>query len=62
MADMFETIDTLPVPLIVRVQGVALGGGMGLCAVGDLVVAESGARFGFTETRRGSCLRSSLRS
>jgi methylglutaconyl-CoA hydratase len=53
MADMFETIDTLPVPLIVRVQGAALGGGMGLCAVGDLVVAESGARFGFTETRLG---------
>jgi methylglutaconyl-CoA hydratase len=53
MADMFETVDTCPVPLIVRVQGAALGGGMGLCAVGDLVVAESGARFGFTETRLG---------
>ena len=53
MADMFETIDTCPVPLIVRVHGAALGGGMGLCAVGDLVVAESGARFGFTETRLG---------
>jgi methylglutaconyl-CoA hydratase len=53
MADMFETIDTCPVPLIVRVHGATLGGGMGLCAVGDLVVAESGARFGFTETRLG---------
>ena len=53
MADMFETLDTCPVPLIVRVHGAALGGGMGLCAVGDLVVAESGARFGFTETRLG---------
>jgi len=53
MADMFEAVDTCPVPLIVRVQGAALGGGMGLCAVGDLVVAESGARFGFTETRLG---------
>jgi methylglutaconyl-CoA hydratase len=53
MADMFETIDTCPVPVIVRVHGAALGGGMGLCAVGDLVVAESGARFGFTETRLG---------
>jgi methylglutaconyl-CoA hydratase len=53
MADMFETIDTCPVPLIVRVHGAALGGGMGLCAVGDLVVAESGTRFGFTETRLG---------
>ena len=53
MADMFEAVDTCPVPLILRVQGAALGGGMGLCAVGDLVVAESGARFGFTETRLG---------
>jgi methylglutaconyl-CoA hydratase len=53
MADMFETIDTCPAPVIVRVQGAALGGGMGLCAVGDVVIAESGARFGFTETRLG---------
>ena len=53
MADMFETVDTCPVPVIVRVQGAALGGGMGLCAVGDVVIAESGARFGFTETRLG---------
>src|SRR5438552_19034033 len=53
MADMFETIDTCPVPVIARVQGAALGGGMGLCAVADVVIAESGARFGFTETRLG---------
>jgi methylglutaconyl-CoA hydratase len=53
MADMFEAIDTCPVPLIARVQGAALGGGMGLCAVSDLVIAESGTRFGFTETRLG---------
>jgi len=53
MADMFETIDTCPVPVIARVHGAALGGGMGLCAVADHVIAESGARFGFTETRLG---------
>ena len=53
MADMFETLDTCPVPVIARVQGAALGGGMGLCAVADFVVAEAGARFGFTETRLG---------
>jgi methylglutaconyl-CoA hydratase len=53
MAEMFETIDTCPVPVIARVHGAALGGGMGLCAVSDLVVAESGTRFGFTETRLG---------
>lgn len=53
MAEMFDTIDTCPVPVIARVQGAALGGGMGLCAVSDVVIAESGARFGFTETRLG---------
>jgi len=53
MADMFETIDTCPVPLIARVHGAALGGGVGLCAVSDMVIAESGTRFGFTETRLG---------
>lgn len=53
MADMFETIDACPVPVIARVHGSALGGGMGLCAVADFVIAESGTRFGFTETRLG---------
>lgn len=52
-AEMFETIDTCPVPVIARVHGAALGGGMGLCAVADLVIAEAGAKFGFTETRLG---------
>jgi methylglutaconyl-CoA hydratase len=53
MAELFETMDTCPVPVIARVHGSALGGGMGLCAVADLVIAESGTRFGFTETRLG---------
>jgi methylglutaconyl-CoA hydratase len=53
MSDMFEAIDICPVPVIARVHGAALGGGMGLCAVADLVIAESGTRFGFTETRLG---------
>jgi methylglutaconyl-CoA hydratase len=53
MADMFEALDTCPVPVVARVHGAALGGGMGLCAVSDVVVAEAGTRFGFTETRLG---------
>lgn len=53
MADMFEAVDVCPAPVIARVQGAALGGGMGLCAVADIVIAESGAKFGFTETRLG---------
>lgn len=53
MAEMFDAIDRCPVPVVSRVHGAALGGGMGLCAVSDLVIAEAGARFGFTETRLG---------
>ncbi len=53
MAEMFDSIDRCPVPVIARVHGAALGGGMGLCAVSDLVIAEVGAKFGFTETRLG---------
>ncbi len=53
MAEMFDAIDRCPAPVVARVQGAALGGGMGLCAVSDLVIAESGAKFGFTETRLG---------
>jgi methylglutaconyl-CoA hydratase len=53
MADMLETLDTCPVPVIARVHGPALGGGAGLCAVADVVIAEAGAKFGFTETRLG---------
>jgi methylglutaconyl-CoA hydratase len=53
LAQMLDAIDRCAVPVIARVQGAALGGGMGLCAVSDLVIAEAGARFGFTETRLG---------
>ena len=50
---MFAALDTLPVPLIGRVQGGAIGGGAGLCAVCDIVAAEEDAVFGFTEVRLG---------
>jgi methylglutaconyl-CoA hydratase len=53
MAEMFEAIDACPAPVVARVHGAALGGGMGLCAVADVVIAEAGAKFGFTETRLG---------
>jgi len=53
MQAMFGVIDACPVPVIVRVQGAALGGGMGLCAVADIVVATAGATFGFTEAKLG---------
>lgn len=53
MYAMFAAIDACPVPVIARVQGGAIGGGMGLCAVSDIVVATAGSTFGFTETKLG---------
>jgi methylglutaconyl-CoA hydratase len=53
MHAMFAAIDLCPVPVIARVQGAALGGGMGLCAVADIVLASAEATFGFTETKLG---------
>lgn len=53
MARMFEALDTLPIPLIGRIQGAALGGGAGLASVCDIVVAEEAAVFGLTEVKLG---------
>jgi methylglutaconyl-CoA hydratase len=53
MARMFETIDTVPVPVIGRVHGAALGGGVGLAAVCDIVVAAEGTAFAFSESKLG---------
>jgi methylglutaconyl-CoA hydratase len=52
-ARMFAALDQLPVPVIARVHGAALGGGAGLAAVADIAVAAEGATFGFTEVRLG---------
>jgi methylglutaconyl-CoA hydratase len=53
MSDMFRAIDTCPKPVIGRIHGAALGGGAGLAAVCDIVVAADDSVFGFTETKLG---------
>src|SRR5215831_6783408 len=53
MSRMFAAIDELPVPVIGRIHGAALGGGAGLAAVCDIVVADEQAVFGFTEVKLG---------
>jgi methylglutaconyl-CoA hydratase len=50
---MFSAIDALPVPVIARIHGAALGGGTGLAAVADIAVAASDAVFGLTEVKLG---------
>jgi methylglutaconyl-CoA hydratase len=50
---MFQTIDECPCPVIVRIQGAAYGGGVGLIAVSDIAVAAAEATFAFSEVRLG---------
>ena len=53
MAGMLKAIDRAVPPTIAQVHGAALGGGMGLIAACDLVVAAEDTQFGFTEVRLG---------
>jgi methylglutaconyl-CoA hydratase len=53
LAGLFATLDGLPMPLVVKVQGPAIGGGAGLVAVGDIVIASTDAWFQFAEVRVG---------
>jgi methylglutaconyl-CoA hydratase len=50
---MFRAIDECPCPVIARVQGPAFGGGLGLMAVCDMVVASEDATFSLSEARLG---------
>jgi methylglutaconyl-CoA hydratase len=53
MSHMLRAIDECPAPVIARVNGHCLGGGMGLIGASDIVVAVDTARFGYTEVRLG---------
>ena len=53
LSSLFRSFDELPKPIVARVQGAALGGGTGLVAVCDVVVAAENAIFGTTEVRLG---------
>jgi len=50
---MLAAIDECATPVIARVHGAALGGGMALCCVADITLATADATFGFTETKLG---------
>jgi methylglutaconyl-CoA hydratase len=53
IAHMLHALNTMPKPLIGRVQGNALGGGIGMACVCDVAIGVRGAKFGLTETKLG---------
>ena len=50
---MLDAIDSCPAPVVARVQGHALGGGVGVVACCDVVVAAPDAVFAFSEVKLG---------
>jgi methylglutaconyl-CoA hydratase len=53
LAAMLGALNTLPKPLIGRVQGNAFGGGVGMASVCDVAIGVDTLKMGFTETRLG---------
>jgi methylglutaconyl-CoA hydratase len=53
LAGMYRAIDEYPHPVIGRIQGNAFGGGVGLLAVCDVVVAAEEALFTLSEAQLG---------
>jgi len=53
VADLLETIHRMPQPVIARVAGFALAGGMGLAVGCDFVIAAENAIFGLPEITLG---------
>ncbi len=53
LAELMRTLDGLSKPVIAQVQGAAYGGGVGLIACCDVVIAAETASFCLSETRLG---------
>ncbi len=53
LADLFWLIYTMPVPVVGRINGAAIGGGTGFVAVCDISVAAESAKFSFSEVKIG---------
>jgi methylglutaconyl-CoA hydratase len=53
LIDLYETIYQCHKPVIGKINGHAFGGGLGLIAVCDIVIANPGCKFAFSETKLG---------
>ena len=53
LATLLDRLDTMPMPVIARIQGAAIGGGVGLVACCDIAVTTQTAFFQLSEVRLG---------
>lgn len=53
LSDMLAAIDSCPAPVIAVAHGAVMGGGVGLLACADLVVAHPETRFALSEVKLG---------
>ncbi|MEJ2514346.1 MAG: enoyl-CoA hydratase/isomerase family protein [Gammaproteobacteria bacterium] len=53
LADLMSLLNGMPMPTVARVNGHAFGGGVGLVACCDIVIASHEARFSLSEVRLG---------
>jgi methylglutaconyl-CoA hydratase len=53
LARMYATINECPVPVVGRIQGAAIGGGVGLVSVCDIAICTRDAKFGLAEVKLG---------
>lgn len=53
LAKMFHVMNECTLPLIGRIQGAAIGGGVGLVAVCDIAMATRSTKFGLSEVKLG---------
>jgi methylglutaconyl-CoA hydratase len=53
LARMYACINECPIPVVGRIQGASIGGGVGLVAVCDIVISTRDAKFGLAEVKLG---------
>src|SRR5258708_12923853 len=53
LGQMYAVMTECPLPVIGRIQGAAIGGGVGLVAVCDVAIAARDCKFGLSEVKLG---------
>ncbi|HEX7706552.1 MAG TPA: enoyl-CoA hydratase-related protein [Thermoanaerobaculia bacterium] len=53
LAKMYALINSCPLPVVGRIHGAAIGGGVGLVAVCDIAIATIDTKFGLSEVKLG---------